>query len=242
MRHFVEIFAEAFAADAVEHDVRRIRVQNGADVLRLAVDDDVRSDFAGGFRLAVVADGCDDLCAPGFSELRGGNAEAAGPRLDEDGVARLDARFELEVQEACGIDFRQGGRLDHRDAFRDGQQHGAVHGDFFRIAAAAEQRADRVADLPSADSLFADGFHDAGDFQPHPFRRSGRRRVVSCPLEKIRAVHGGAFDVDENFVVMHHGIGHFDPREALIVVDFDYVHGVFLLFTVKFFTEIFTII
>ena len=61
-------------------------------------------------------------------------------------------------------------------------------------------------------------------------------------LEKIRAVHGGAFDVDENFVVMHHGIGHFDPREALIVIDFDYVHGVFLLFTVKFFTEIFTII
>ena len=118
----------------------------------------------------------------------------------------------------------------------------AVNGDFFRIAAAAEKRADRVADLPSADSLFADGFHDAGDFQPHPFRRSGRRRVVSCPLEKIRAVHGGAFDVDENFVVMHHGIGHFDPREALIVVDFDYVHGVFLLFTVKFFTEIFTII
>ena len=99
VRHFVEIFAETFAADAVEYDVRRIGVQYGADVFRLAVDDDVRSDFTGGFRLAVVTDGRDNLCAPGFCELRGGDAKAAGPRLDEDGVASLDTCFELEIEE-----------------------------------------------------------------------------------------------------------------------------------------------
>ena len=170
MRHFVEIFAETFAADTVENDVRRIGVQYGADVFRLAVDDDVRSDFAGGFRLAVVTDSRDNLCAPSFCKLCRGNAEAAGPCLDENGVSRLDARFELKVQKTGGIDFGQGGRLDHRDAFRDGQQHGAVNGDFFRIAATAEQRADRVADLPAADSVGPDGFHDTGNFQPHPFR------------------------------------------------------------------------
>ena len=81
--------------------------------------------------------------------------------MDEDGVARLDARFELKVQEARGIDFGQGGRFDHRNAFRNRQQHGAVNGDFFRIAAATEQRADRVADFPAANGVGSDGFHNA---------------------------------------------------------------------------------
>jgi hypothetical protein len=98
----------------------------------------------------------------------------------------------------------QGGGVNHVEAVGDGQGVAGVDHGVLGVAAAAQQGADLVADLPASGAPFSD--HDlAGDLQAQGHRRAGRRRVITQALQQVRAVHAGGGDLDQDLARPRNG-------------------------------------
>src|SRR6185295_14040875 len=93
-----------------------------------------------------------------------------------------------------------------RQALR--RRRGAV----LRVAAAGDQRADRIADGELADvgAGFLDG---AGDLEAGNVGRAGRRRIAAAPLEDVGPVDAGGRDLDEHLTRGRHRPGALDRHE-----------------------------
>ena len=77
-------------------------------------------------------------------------------------------------------------------------RHWPAGGDaIFGIAAARDQRADRVAGPPTLDAV-TDGGNGARNLQPHDRRRAGRHRVHPHALQHVGAVDPCGGDLDEH--------------------------------------------
>ena len=123
------------------------------------------------------------------------------------------------------------GGVDERDAARHGQHLlGGCH-DTLGVAAAVDEGADLVADLPLLDAVT-----DRRDATAHLEARvlgcARRRRVVAEALHDVRPVDPGGDDVDEHLAGLRLGVGHLVEDEAVGVSglgDRDGAHGPSLL-------------
>jgi len=78
-------------------------------------------------------------------------------------------------------------------------------------AAAAQQRADFLAEFPfAAGGAFADG---ARNFQSWPFRPSRRWRVVAGALKQVGTVKASGFDFDDHGSRSADGVRYVAPDE-----------------------------
>ena len=98
--------------------------------------------------------------------------------------------------------------------------------DLLRVAAAGEQRARLVADLPAADAG-SDLADPPGALQAGELGGAGRRRVVPLALHDVGAVHPGGHDVEDDLAAAGLGVGLLGPLEdlgATRLADGDAVH------------------
>ena len=119
-----------------------MRFDHRADILLAVVEHVVRTEAADEFRLFRRVDRGDDLRPHLLGELNRRQSDAAGSRLHVEDVARLHAAgllLQVEVDRAPYL--RQRGRFNHREPFRNRDDHARRHRDLLRIAAAAEQGA-----------------------------------------------------------------------------------------------------
>ena len=130
-------------------------------------------------------------------QLDRGRADAAGAAVDEDRLARL----QLAALEHVGPDGEErlgdARRLDRREALRDRQALLVRNGGACRVAAAREERADRIADRPAAH-VRAERGDDAGDFETGNVGRARRRRILAEALQQIGAIDARGRDVDQD--------------------------------------------
>ena len=135
-----------------------------------------RAERLGAAAFLVAAAGDDDPEAEQVGERDRHRADAAGAAMDERGLA-LHGEGALEQ---IGPDGEQGlrhrRRLDHRQRRRHGQALADRRGGIFGIAAAGDQRADRLADQ-LARHFLAGRRDDARHFEAGDGGRAGRRRI-----------------------------------------------------------------
>ncbi|MNI36886.1 hypothetical protein D3C73_909530 [compost metagenome] len=148
--------------------------------------------------------------------------------MDQQGLARLQAAALEDVGEDGEGGLGQGGGLDEVEAVGNRQGVAGVDQGVFRVAAAAQQGADPVADGPAADA-FADRLDLAGDLQPQHVRSARRRRITALALDDIGTIHPGGAHADADLAGAGRGQG--AQRRAqglgrsLAAVDLDHPHG-----------------
>ena len=91
--------------------------------------------------------------------------------------------------------FGQGGGLGEVEPIWNRQHVTGVDHGVFRIAAAAQQGADPVAQAPARDAV-AQRVDLARDFKPQNAGRTGWRRIAALALEQIGTVHAGRAHAD----------------------------------------------
>ena len=113
--------------------------------------------------------------------------------LHEQGVPRLELALHKQEQVRRAEGLRKGGRFHHGKPLGHRHQHAGRHGHVLRVSAAAQQRAHFVAHVPFALGLrlLTQCANHACGLQSEPVRPAGRRRVLACPLQKIRPVQRG---------------------------------------------------
>ena len=219
-----QAFAHRVAAQAVDGDVHAMtRIQlllhDGGQTLTLRVDDAVCAQRRDGGHLIVVPHGGDDARAECLRHGNGDAGQSACAGGDQHGVARLHPA--LDEQEQIGRAEHLGQRRGflHGKPLRDGHEHIGGHGHIFGIAAAAQQRAHLVADVPFALGLrlCAQRLNHARGFETVPFRPAGRRGILSRALEQIGAVERGGVDFEQNVVLAQCGIGDLCPVQLFIL-------------------------
>ena len=230
------LFGEAFevardivAADHVEHDrdppALGPAIDRVDEVGFLVVDGMGRAELDRGGALVVRAAGDDHLEPEEVAEQDRHRADAAGPAMDEDGVA-VGGKAPLEQVDPHGEEGLGHGRsLGHAQDFGDGQA-GATGGEaIFGIAAAGDEGADAAADRRAG--RITDRDDGAGNFEPGDVGGAGRGGVIAHPLEDVGAVDAGGGDLDQHFAGAgcRHGTRHgFEDLRAAGLADLDRGH------------------
>ena len=101
-----------------------------------------------------------------------------------------------------------------REALRDRQALLVRHGGALGVAAAGQQRADRIADRPAAH-VRAERGDDAGDFETGNIGRARRRRILAEALQHVGAIDARGGDVDQDFAGGGNRIGTLDELQDL---------------------------
>jgi len=102
-----------------------------------------------GAAFVVGACGGEDAGPQGLGDLNRGRADAGGAAVDKEAFARLQPAAHDHVGPDGEAGFGQAGGFFHRHPVGDGQGVGFGGADIFGIAAAGEEGADLVADLPA---------------------------------------------------------------------------------------------
>ena len=118
-------------------------------------------------------------------------------------------RFDQTVQAASG----RPAALQQVDAGGNRQHLDGRHRDPLRVAAAGQQRAHLVADLPPDDPRPEPADHP-GALHAQDRRGTRRYRVVAGRLQQVRPVHGGGCDLYQDLARAGHGIGNLPPAQC----------------------------
>ena len=160
-------------------------------------------------RLALLgrAGGGDHLGAEGLGELDGGGADAAGAAVHQEPFAGRQAPALEHV-----VPYREEGlghraRVHHVEACRNGQRDGLLGNAVLGVAAAVDERAHLVAELPARDAR-ADGCHLAGDLEAGQRRVARRRRIEPGALHEVGTVDAGRGHLDQDLAGRRLGRGH----------------------------------
>ncbi len=150
------------------------------------------------------------------AERDGHGPDAAGPAVDEHGVA-FGGKAALEQVHPDGEQgLRHRRRFGQRKDFRHGEAGPGRRDAIFGIAAARDERADLLADeVSSALSRFDDR---AGHFESEDVRRSGRRRIEAPALEDVGPIDAGRGDLDQHLARADARHRPFDQRKLLRAV------------------------
>jgi hypothetical protein len=150
-----------------------------------------------GPRLFGVADGGEDAGAERAGELDRGGADAARPAVDQDRLAGLQAAALEDVGPHREVGLGQRRRLEQAQSLGDRQALRLRCDAVLRVAAAADQRADRGPDREGLDAR-AEADDLAGDLEAGHRRRTGRRIVVALALHHVGPVDAGGRDPDQH--------------------------------------------
>jgi hypothetical protein len=199
-RQRVDVALDVVAAHHVENDIDAAGGRGVLDhldeILVLVIDAARGAELLAGVAFVAAAGGGEDLvCAQRLGELDRRGADAAGAAMDQHRLAGAQIAALEQVGPHCEAGFRQRRRLGHakalghRQALRFGRH--AIGG----IAAAGDQRADRIANLGVMHAE-PDRRHRAGDLEAGNVGRAGRRRILAHALHDIGPVDpgGGHFD------------------------------------------------
>lgn len=214
--------AESGTADAVQHRIDRIFVKNSAEVVRSAVDDDIRPERTDHPGFFLRTDRGHHLGAERLRKLDRRDAETARARLDQDGLPGLEPGFDHKIQVRGGERLRQRGGLRHRQPFGNRQDQLLRHGGLFRVSASAEKRANPVSGFPPAAA--GSGQDGSRNLKPHPLRPSRRRRIFSGPLEQVGAVQSGGVDFEQDFIGLRSRVWNYRPAHGPVFIDFHCIH------------------
>ena len=114
--------------------------------------------------------------------------------------------------------------------FGDRKQLPGRDGHLLGVAAAGQQRADLLADVPSGDAV-AEGRHGARALEARIGRRARRRRVEPLTLHEVGPVDAGRGHLDENLARPRPRVRDLGPLEnfrASGLADHDRVHSCLL--------------
>ncbi len=185
----------------------------------------VHAEFADAFELVIGGGGGEDGGAGAFGELDGGDADAAGAALDEDGLAGLEiAEFEQAIVGGAEGDGDGSGLLDI-EAIGDGPAGSGGDGDDGRMGAGGHGADDALAGTVFGDGFagFADG---AGALVADDV--GGAWEFATGAVEDIAAFDADGFHIDNEPAGVALGIGEFfvaeDRRGAGLVIDGSF-HG-----------------
>ena len=198
---------------------------------RREVDGVIRAEFAHEFEFVVRSGAGHGFGPHELCNLYRRRAESACASLDEDCFTGFQFRFVMQIQPRGRENFRNSGGLLKTESAGNGKNHLLRDGNFFRIASAAEQSADFVARPPASAPRCAE--NDSGDFEPHPFRPSRRRRILSRSLEQVCAVQSRRMNFNKRFILFWCRCGHFAPAERLVFIDEHCVHVHFSFLSVR---------
>lgn len=171
----------------------------GDKILRFIVDGGFRAEFEAGGTFLGRSGGHEDARAEDMGELDRGRANAAGAAMYEQAFAAFQRASLKYIGPDREKGFGQTRSLYDIKSTRHRQGVAFVRDTIFGIAAAAYQRADRVADLPLAD-IGAQRDHGSGDFKAGRIGAARRGRVKAHALDRVRAVDAGGLDLDQDFV------------------------------------------
>jgi hypothetical protein len=164
------------------------------------------------------ADGREDAGAELAGQLDRRGADAAGAAVDQDRLAGLEPAALEHVGPDGKVGLRQAGRLDHRQPLWHRQALRRRRCAVLRVAAARDQRADRIARFPALH-VGRRGDDLAGDLQPRDRRRARRRVVAALALQHVGPVDAGSVDPDQHLARLdgrHRALcrrQHFGPAE-----------------------------
>ena len=155
------------------------------------------------------------------------DADTACAAMDQQTLAGFEPAGIDDVGPGREQGLRQGRRIDGIEARRQRQHAAALRQRIFGIAAAAQKRTDRVADLVRT-GVIAQRRDMTGDLHPQCFRRSRWRRIGAARLMQIGAVNARGGDLDENFTLARRGPGQFSQAQPVIrpgIFQGDCFHG-----------------
>ena len=155
---------------------------------------------------ALVARRGGEHSRPGpLGELDGGDADAAGAGLDEDGLTRLEVA-ELEQAVVGGAErHRDAGGGHNVGAVGDGPCHQGGDGDELGVGARQHGGDDPLADPAVLDAL-ADLPDRAGALVADDVGR--RRHLPTAAVESVAALDADGLDLDEHAPGEDGGVGH----------------------------------
>ncbi len=197
-----EVARDIVAADHVQHRLAAIAFGDALDlldiVMGLVVDRMVRAPGERGGAFVVRSAGDDDGDAEQPAQRDRHGADAAGAAMDQYRIA-IDRIGALEQIGPHGEQrFRQGRGFDHVVAQRHRQALDRRSDRILGIAAARDQRADRLAHQRRI-MVVAHRDDRAGHFQPRNRRGTGRWRIFARALQCVGAIDARRRDLDQHF-------------------------------------------
>ena len=196
-----DLFRQIVTTDDIDHHINAAPVGAGtADVCKVlgpVIDGVVRAQLAHGGTFLVSARGGEHGGAMGLCDLDGGAADAACAALDQNAFAGCQPAPVHHVGPDRAEHLGQAGSLDQRETI--GDRHALAFGcqRVFRIAAADQQRADRIANAKTRAAFSGRG-DNARDLQSHDVRRARRHRVFPFAFAKIGPIDPRRVDPDQH--------------------------------------------
>ena len=192
----------------------RLVVDACDEVLVAVADGDVGAQLAAQVEFRGGSGGDRHRGAERVGHLDGVRADAAGAAVDEQCLARREVCCQDQVGPHRAGHLGQPGRVEQADPGRNRHDLPGRNGDVFGVAAARQQSADFLPELPLRAS-FAHRRHRAGDLHAEDLAGARRRWVAAGGLQQIGAVEAGCGDLDQDFARIRRDVGDFPPRELI---------------------------